>query len=441
MKAIFRWAFLFSATVAGLFVVRQALACGPFLTTARFDDIGVPDTPMKDFAAGKLGILRPTLSKENLVIAYRYMEGWGLDEAARAEVLTPPKIENGGPSPEPDVWLKARAAVMGGEPTKIDPFTQLKKYNSYVRIQAGAFTHAAAKLEELSKTHGAKSPELTEWVKGQDQVFASIATSPVIPSVVKGPEWLRAERQYQIAAAFFYAEKFDDARKAFYAISLDKGSPWQAWGVYLQARCWVREATLKPLHGEPMDKTSLRPYQQAQGLLEGLLKSKYLPDDVQEAAQDYRDLVRHQTEPGRLRDEALVQLSAPKPGEEFRPALARLLSAEKHMKDEPEAAAPRLEDRANGLRAWLDAFRPQTSAEKPSSLLAGAKRSPAMLVAALDRAPAGDPDEKALMALAAKVPSTSPAYASLRWQLLWREMKSLDPSCSRAPKAVSSTRL
>lgn len=432
MRRMQRWTLLAAATAMGLMAVREAVACGPYATTALFTDIGTPDTEPKAFAAGQLGIVRPTFSKENLVIAYRHLEGWGLDDEAQAAVATAPEVDNGGPGPEPDRWLKARAAVVGGEAPKLDPFTQLKEFNSYVRIPAGAFTHAVSKVDELSKTHGLKSAEVLEWVRGQDQVFASIAAAPAIPAALKGPDWLRVERQYQIAAALFYAEKFDDARKAFYAISLDKNSPWQPWGAYLQARCWVREATLRPLHGDPADKAPLRSYRQAQTLLEGLLKTVDLPGDLQEAAAAYRDLVRHQTEPGRLRDEALAQLAAPKPGADFRPAMARLLSAEKCLKSALASPSARLDSRAEGLRIWLEVFDVKATTAPGTSLLSEAKRSPAMLVAALDRLPPGHADEKALVALAAKVPAASPAYPSLQWQLLWRELGFLAPAAQKA---------
>ncbi len=405
---------------------------------------------MKDFAAGKLGIVRPALSKENQIIAFRHMEGWGLDEEAQAAVLTTPEVDSGGPGPEPDLWLKARTVIVGGEPPKIDPFTQLKDYNSYVRIPAGAFIHAAAKLEELTKSHGSKSPEVLEWIKGQDQVFASTTASPAVPAVVKGPEWLRAEREYQIAAALFYAEKFDEARKAFQAISLDKGSPWQSWGTYLQARCWVREATLRPLYSTaPVGGAGdfRRPYLQAQALLEIALKSKLLPEDVRDAAENYRDLVRHVTEPALLRDEALVQLSTPKVGGGFRAAMTRLISAEKAAEKAAEKTVEKaaekdkaiskvhgepINSRAESMRAWLDAFAGDALQANGASFLKEAKESHSMLVAALAKLPKGHPDEKALMALAQKVPATSPAYPTIRWQLIWLELGSLPLATQKA---------
>ena len=430
----FRWLLVLPAIAAAFFIVRQVSACGPFLTTALFGDIGQPDTPMKDFANGKLGIVRPTLSKENLVIAYRHMEGWGLDEEAQKSVLEAPERDQGGPGPEPDLWLKTRAQVIPGEGPKIDPFTQLKEYNSYVRIPAGAFQHATTKLEELVKAHGAKSPDLVEWVKAQDQVFSTTAAAPAIPQAVKGPDWLRAERNYQIAAALFYAEKFNEARNAFFAISLDKTSPWQPWGAYLQARCWVREATLKGLQVDPKSEPPdrLRPYQQAQALLETLLKTKNLPPDLQDALDNYRDLVRHRTEPAHLRDEALMELAMAKPGASFRPAMAKLLSAEKFLKKGKEAPKGILSPRAAGLRAWLDAFQAEGGATPESVLVKDAKVSTSMLVAALTQLPKTHPDARSLMALARKVPATSPAYATVQWRLFWLELGTFPPAAANA---------
>ncbi len=443
MKPVLRWIFFVSAGAAAFFLVRHAWACGPYTTTALLGDIGIPDTPLKDFAGGKLGIVRPTFSQENLVIAYRHLEGWGLDEVAQKSVIEAPERDSGGQPPDPEVWRQARTTVMGGEAPKIDPFTQLKEYNSYVRIPAGAFEHAALKIQEISKAHDAKSPEVVEWIKGQDQVFASTVAAPAIPSAVKAPDWLRAERDYQIGAALFYSEKFDDARKAFGTISLDKNSPWQPWGSYLQARCWVREATLKTLPPAgapavaPAPPPLLRPYQQAQALLENCLKTKNLPEDVRDAAENYRDLVRHVTEPAKLRDEALVLLSVAKPGLEFRSALMRLQSAEKYMEGGEPVAETHLNARAEGLRIWLDTFKGGAPLTEESSLLKAAKDSTPMLVAALVKTPKDHPDTKALVALAKKVPATSPAYASVQWNLLWLDLGELSPSAQKSKLEAS----
>ena len=55
---------------------------------------------------------------------------------------------------------------------------------------------------------------------------------------------LRADRAYQIAAANFYATKFDDAAKSFDAIADDASSPWRTIAPYLAARSLLRKGSL-----------------------------------------------------------------------------------------------------------------------------------------------------------------------------------------------------
>src|SRR4030095_280357 len=57
-------------------------------------------------------------------------------------------------------------------------------------------------------------------------------------------EWLRKDRDYQIAAAQFYSLNFDQARQLFAAIAPDAASPWQETADYLVGRTWIRQASL-----------------------------------------------------------------------------------------------------------------------------------------------------------------------------------------------------
>ena len=59
------------------------------------------------------------------------------------------------------------------------------------------------------------------------------------------PEWLRKDRDYQIAAALFYSLNFDEARDRFERIAVDNESPWRETADYLVARTLVRQASLK----------------------------------------------------------------------------------------------------------------------------------------------------------------------------------------------------
>jgi hypothetical protein len=47
-----------------------------------------PDLPLDRFAAGRLGIIKPTWDRSHLYVAYRYLTGRGLDAAEQKAMLT-----------------------------------------------------------------------------------------------------------------------------------------------------------------------------------------------------------------------------------------------------------------------------------------------------------------------------------------------------------------
>src|SRR6185503_786781 len=57
---------------------------------------------------------------------------------------------------------------------------------------------------------------------------------------------LRADRQYQKAAANFYSGNFAAAKSLFDSIALDAKSPWRGSAPYLVARTLLRKASLGP---------------------------------------------------------------------------------------------------------------------------------------------------------------------------------------------------
>src|SRR5437899_12304073 len=52
-----------------------ALPCGPGYTTPLFDVTKAPENPFESFAAGRLGIVKPTFARSVLYVAYRYVNG------------------------------------------------------------------------------------------------------------------------------------------------------------------------------------------------------------------------------------------------------------------------------------------------------------------------------------------------------------------------------
>lgn len=54
-----------------------ALACGPSYISPVFDYKYAPENPYRNFASGKLGIVKPTHRRVVLFAAYRYLTGGG----------------------------------------------------------------------------------------------------------------------------------------------------------------------------------------------------------------------------------------------------------------------------------------------------------------------------------------------------------------------------
>jgi len=127
---------------AGLCDPPELSSCGPFLPEAVFTLSRMPENAADEYAHGRLGILQPGFTRFYLVIAYRYLAGVGLNDAARKALF------GAEPSPESSgTWLATRAKAAGAGPApKIEVFKQIQKpgyFNSYVNCSDDAFRNAA----------------------------------------------------------------------------------------------------------------------------------------------------------------------------------------------------------------------------------------------------------------------------------------------------------
>ena len=97
---------------------------------------------------------------------------------------------------------------------------------------------------------GANSPAVMSWAAAQDKVFANCDQSdpqnPILPDPADAslPLIIRKDRDYQFAAAYFYARGYAEAKKRFLAIAADSQSPWRAISAMVAARCDIRSAML-----------------------------------------------------------------------------------------------------------------------------------------------------------------------------------------------------
>jgi hypothetical protein len=233
-----------------------------------------PDVPLEKFAAGSLGILRPSFARSYLVVAYRYASGVPLtrDEQNAAFALWNSRVQNlpAYDSPtarnpymtRPDIdapttWAGARGQVVSTPPPQIDQMQGGDDYSQYLNCADDSLNTAASTLADRVKTFGKEHPGIQAWVAAQDLVFANCGGTPDKPAIPQPPdaslpEILRFDRQYQIAAAYMYSDHFNEADKRLQQIAAEKNSPWCQIAPYLVARNMVRRASL-PSGGDDPD--------------------------------------------------------------------------------------------------------------------------------------------------------------------------------------------
>ncbi len=338
-------------------------ACGPDFYPDVFVHQIHPDKPA-DYAAGKLGVLLPTYPRLDLAVAYRYLNGGTL--SAEEQTVYKPTLSYGEDSkeinaefdkeiaqPEPpgpaDLWLKARSRYAPAQPE----IHEVQQYGTtyragfvlageYENCQADASRTAVATLESRAKTWGTHSPELADWIKGQDAVFSNCGSSgsfsyfpsnrpkiqPSSPSAAAptAPLLLRQDRAYQAAAAQFYAAQFAPARASFQAIAEDQASPWRGIAGYLVARTLIRDAFLNAKRDANDTRADFNPdlMKQAEQQLESLRKQNP-PGISAHAVQGMLNLVHLRTQPDVRLREMSDALAGPKPDPYYKQDLDDLI--------------------------------------------------------------------------------------------------------------------
>ena len=302
-----RLALAFSCLVLLLLAVRVIKSCSD--PGDPFDNFSYhPDVPLEKYAAGRLGLVQPTFARSYLVVAYRYATGVPLtqDEQFAASELWNERL--GGYSSnyrsqsveEPEanaqqnpyqhessdatkIWTDARAQVIPAPPPQIDQMKFASDYVNYLNCSNDALDNAATILQDRVKKFGKDHPGVKAWIAAQDAVFSNCglkSIEPVLPQPPDAslPEILRFDREYQIAAAYMYSNRFNEAEQRFQQIAGEKNSPWRESAPYLVARIGVRRATLEVKDPPP----SAGPYAS---------RPAFDPAKMEKAAAYLRDLV------------------------------------------------------------------------------------------------------------------------------------------------------
>ena len=158
----------------------SAKACGPSYLQPIFVFEGSPDLPLQEFAAGKIGIVRPTFGRKTLLIAYRYLNGGSFaadEQNALVEALEGQAPENEGETAL-KTWIAARKEYLHEEELP-ELYTERRHgYDFFPNCAKNAFEVATTTLKDRLASYGTSDPYVREWMHGQDQVFQNCYRDP-----------------------------------------------------------------------------------------------------------------------------------------------------------------------------------------------------------------------------------------------------------------------
>jgi hypothetical protein len=267
--------FIASGLLILTFIV-NALPCGPAYISPVFEYDHAPENPYENFAAGRIGILKPALRRSVLFAAYRYLNGGGFtasEQKALVEVwradFDNKEFQDNDVSEAVKAWVAKRRDVVGQEEKPPEIYTEREYggYDFFPNCTKNAFETATETLADRTSSYGSDSKDVKEWVVAQDQVFQNCAGGKSIPEEPDASKavWLQKDRAYQVAAAKFYSLDYEDAKNRFAQIAQDFESPWRETADYLVGRALIRQASLMKESSKAADY-----YAEAGNRLEGI---------------------------------------------------------------------------------------------------------------------------------------------------------------------------
>ncbi len=287
----------------------NALPCGPAYVSPIFTVRSAPEHPYKDYAAGRIGIVKPTFHRSVLFAAYRWINGSGFNSDEQSAMIEVWNADfNNRDFIDTEVteavkaWVEKRKDVVKREEKTPSIYVEREYggYDFFPNCTKNAFETAAETLSSRISSHGSDSKDVKSWLRAQDAVFSNCSSGNQKPAVLQpgAPGWLQKDRAYQLAAASFYSLDYDDAKKRFAEIALDTDSPWQETADYLVARTLIRQASLSKdtektkefyieaeQHLNKFSSSSGKFSESAERLL-GLIKYRLRPEErVRELAQ------------------------------------------------------------------------------------------------------------------------------------------------------------
>ncbi len=376
-----------------------------------------PDLPLEDFASGRLGLIQPTWARAHLYAAYRTMESLPFTPGEQRAYLEYVDGRLGGQAPTaggPQRYDALRASLdLPWQAPASDGARRLGLSSDFTYTLLcvdDAFDLAAQTLQQRMDQFGADSEEVAEWVRGQDYVFEicvnreSKELPPAAPAEID--PLIRADRDYQQAAALFYTLQFDEARAAFRRIEQNPASPWRVWGPYMAGRSMLWKARF--LEGRSSEYGSV--LRQA----ESDLRTALADDGVRETHDAARYLLARIL--FRLKPADAAKLLAPRLltplGESNRSRQLRLFVELLDDAEYGDTTAPLRA--AHDLIDWIFCFQSDDPAELAHAVDRWKENnSVAWLTAALAKAPGEHPDIPAMLHQAVEIgdhPATPTLY-------------------------------
>ena len=417
--------------ITQLLVPIPAAGCGPFSLDTIFTFTVHPEYPLENYARGNLGIVQPSYARSYLYVAYYYFQGNSFTPSEQAALveLWRDRLDLRWESQEDASikrWLEARKSVAGVSEIKaIDVYRSREKpneYESYLNCQKDAFETAATTLEARTKLWGANSSALKSWVAAQDDIFANCSQGERIPEALpaNADVTARADRQYQIAAAHFYAGKFDEALAGFQAIAGDRSSPWRTAAPYLIGRAYLRKGSL----GKEEQKAEA--LSAAEKQFQAVLKNKDLKE-FHESASRLLNLTSLRLRPQETIHKLAASLTSRDPHSLLKQQLwdYTVLMDQFGDTETGRLIKTKLGDVSNDdLTDWLITFQDDTDDSLAHAIDRWrATSSVPWLIAALSKVDATNPNADALKRAAAAVPPSSPAFASAMFYSVRSQME------------------
>jgi hypothetical protein len=357
---------------------------------------------------GRLGILRPTFDGNRLFAAYRQMMGGSFSDAEARTLLAPCCDAPGANDSTTAAWNDTRKRVVGANVISKEtaPRARSAELSAFdVSCFPNAYRNAAATLALRIQDHGVGDPSVREWITGEDAVLANCTADSGLPAdAPNAPGWLKADRAYQIATAYFYRLDYARAAELYAAIGRDAASPWRKLARYLAVRAAVHAAIV----ANTADSVAA-----ATAAIAGMTADPELADNRADAAK-LASMLAFATRPRERAQELAKSLLAAD--------LPATLAADVHDLRDLERSGARHTD----VGAWiydidvLNGEKGRQNADAKADALARWHDGHALpwLAAAMMYLEPGDPDTAEAIAASQAIDANSPAYYTLAWHRL-----------------------